>query len=227
MPWIYTHKTIDCPEFRNLSNQTVPYKGLQFSIPCHAMQSIYQPAKKRQIFQYHNQPPPLRIISSHFFCAPKFVLIFFASLSPSLSSPGAFLFFFPFPSTAVLPAELALVGVAWFDPLSFTKLVDNGVGALAATGVDDAVGAGESSLNKPISSHPNTLIHCPNQMTRGEELTDCIKLTLLLLNTLFISTTSPLLLAPPGATLELFVYASKPVMIFPCGVSSRYSVSFL
>lgn len=84
----------------------------------------------------------------HFLTAPKFVLAFLTPLSsPSLSSaaPAPFLFFFP---PALLSFDVALVGVAAFEPVSagvpFRKVVERGVGALMWIGVEAAVSAGES-----------------------------------------------------------------------------------
>jgi hypothetical protein len=59
----------------------------------------------------------------------------------SLASPfPAFLFFFPAPDF-----ELGLVGVAWLEaPSPLMKLVERGVGAIAAAGVEDAVSTGVS-----------------------------------------------------------------------------------
>jgi hypothetical protein len=81
-------------------------------------------------------------LAAYFLEPPPPLLAFFTSfVSVSLSSPVFFLFrFVPAPD---LFADAELVGVAWLDPASpFTKLVDRGVGAIAATGVDcaDAIG---------------------------------------------------------------------------------------
>src|SRR4051794_25622079 len=119
---------------------------------------------------------------------------------------------------------------------------------MAATGVDWAVSIGEScgwsvSCCIAFARYPARLLPLPQLTThnpnpigqaaqkrkieeeREEKPTPPFpKLTLLLEKTLFPSTTTNRLLCP-GTTLTPFVYASNPIMIFPCGVSSRYSVS--
>lgn len=98
------------------------------------------------ILLFPSVPLPHNPSSAYFLgTAPKFVLIFFTSfVSVSLSSaPKPFLFFFP--PAPDLFALVELVGVAVLLPPSpFRKLVDRGVGAIAATGVDCAVSIGES-----------------------------------------------------------------------------------
>jgi len=191
---------------QNSSRYTSQHRKRQ---PCHAMQIILS----RPLV--HPPPQPLPLVKptttqpeQHYFLpteAPKFVLCFLVSLvSVSLSSaaaPALFLCFFEPPPAPDLFALVALVGVAWLEPPSLSPLrkdVERGVGARAATGVDAAVSIG---VSPPFP-----------------------KLTLLLLKTLFPSTTTKRLLCP-GTLLTPFVYASNPIIIFPYGVSSRYSVS--
>jgi hypothetical protein len=79
----------------------------------------------------------------YFLVAPKLVRTFFTSfVSVSLSSPFFLFFFVPAP---VRLADVAEVGVAWFEADSFRNEVDRGVGAWE--GVNCAgEGAGESAL---------------------------------------------------------------------------------
>jgi hypothetical protein len=86
-------------------------------------------------------------VPNHFLAAtPKFVLIFFVSLSSSLSSPSATFLFFLVPAPYLF-AEVALVGVAWLDPES-PFVISRGVFGIAAMGVDCAVSVGDSCYPK-------------------------------------------------------------------------------
>jgi hypothetical protein len=85
------------------------------------------------------------VTSPYFLPLAPPVLGFLTSfVSVSLSSPPPF-FLFLFVPAPVLFADVELVGVAWLEPASpFTKLLDRGVGAIAATGVDCADASGLS-----------------------------------------------------------------------------------
>lgn len=123
--------------------------------------SIFIDRCRNHDYNTPNPHPP-----TYFLAAPKFVLAFLFPVgsldSFSLSSPPAiFLFFLPFP-------EVADVGVGWFEALSpfpFWKLVDSGVGAIAATGVEAPDGTGESYFGYPISLRPNPFPIVPGSPT--------------------------------------------------------------
>jgi hypothetical protein len=89
----------------------------------------------------------------YFLVAPKLVRTFFTSfVSVSLSSPFFLFFFVPAP---VRLADVAEVGVAWFEADSFKNEEDRGVGAWE--GVNCAgEGAGEScGVTSALAKHHN------------------------------------------------------------------------